>query len=53
VAKDPKQLNKKLERFLQFHDQRAAGIPSMCPLFVGLRMRVAEKVMKTSQITIL
>ena len=25
----------------------------MCPLFVGLRMRVTEKVMKTSQITIL
>ena len=53
MAKDPKQLNKKLERFLQFHDQRTAGIPGLCPLFVGLRMRVTEKVMKTSQITIL
>jgi len=53
VAEDPKQLNKKLERFLQFHDQRTAGIPGLCPLFVGLRMRVTEKVMKTSQITTL
>jgi hypothetical protein len=38
---------------MQFHDQRAAGIPGLCPLFVGLRMRVTEKIIKTSTITIL
>ncbi len=53
IAKDPQQLSKQLERFLQFHDQRTAGIPGLCLLSVGLRMRVTENIIKNSQITIL
>jgi len=43
----------KLERFLQMHDMKTAGIPGICPLFVGLRMRTTEKIVRTAQITIL
>ncbi len=44
VARTPAQLQKQRERFLQFHDQRTAGIPGMLPLFVGMRARVTEKI---------
>ena len=44
IASDPKKLEKKLTRFLQFHDQRTAGIPGLFPLYVGLRARVNEKI---------
>jgi len=43
ICKDVKQLQKKLERFLQFHDQWTAGIPGLCLLTEGLQMRVTEK----------
>ena len=43
----------KLERFLQMHDMKTGGIPGICPLFVGLRMRTTEKIVRTAQITVL
>ena len=51
--KDPEKLKLQHQRFLQFHDQRTAGIPGMCPLFVGLCMRVTEKIRKGKTIHIL
>ena len=43
----------KLERFLQMHDMKTAGIPGICPLFKGLRMRTTEKIIRSKQATIL
>lgn len=48
--RDPIQLKAQRQRFLQFHDQQTAGIPGLCPLYVGLKMRVAEKIRKSKQI---
>ena len=43
IVKQPEQLKAKLDRFLQFHDQKTAGIPGLCLLYPGLKMRVTEK----------
>ena len=51
--KDPAQLNLQRQRFLQFHDQRTAGIPGLSPLFIGLKMRVAEKIRRSKKIIVL
>ena len=32
-----------LERFLQFHVRKTAGIPGLLPLFIGKKARVTEK----------
>ena len=42
IAKNPEQLDRKKERFLQFHDQKTAGIPGMFPFFQGMKARVTE-----------
>ena len=44
VAKTAEQQKRKLERFLQFHDQKTAGIPGLLPLFIGMKARTTEKV---------
>ena len=53
IPKDPLKLKSKRERFLLFHDQKTAGIPGLCPLYKGLKMRVTEKIRRSKAITIL
>ena len=33
-----------MERFLQFHDQKTAGIPGLLPIFIGMKARVTEQI---------
>ncbi len=40
------QLEKKRARFLQFHDQKTAGLPGILPLYPNIRMRVTDKISK-------
>ena len=42
----PDQLQKKRKRWLQFHDQQTAGLPGLLPLYLGMRVRVTEKLSK-------
>ena len=51
--KDAKKYEAKLERFLQFHDQRTAGVPGLCPLYRDLQMRTTEKIVRSKEIVIL
>ena len=44
LAKNPAQLQKQKERFLQFHDQKTSGIPGLLPLYFGMKARVTEKI---------
>ena len=44
VANTEEQRRRKLERFLQFHDQKTAGIPGLLPLFIDMKGRVTEKI---------
>ena len=53
VGSTPAQVDKKRERFLQYHDQKTAGIPGLLPLFVGLKARFTEKICMTKKLTIL
>ena len=53
VAKNPHHLQVKLQRFLPFHDQKTSGIPGLCVLYEGLKMRTTEKLCKAGRITIL
>ena len=53
IAGNLEKLKKKQERFLQFHDQRTAGIPGLCPMYVRLKGRVTEKIAKGRKLTIL
>ena len=43
IGRTAEEIDKKLTRFLQFHDQRTAGIPGLLPLYKGLRVRATEK----------
>ena len=45
--------NKKLVRFLQYHDQKTEGIPGLFPLYQGLQIRVTEKIKKSKKLIIL
>jgi hypothetical protein len=47
------QLKVKLSRFLQYNDQKTAGIPGLFPLYAGMRVRITEKIAKTYRITLL
>ena len=47
------QLEKKLSRFLQRHEQETAGIPGLFPMYWNLRMRTTERLTKHRAITIL
>jgi len=53
IPKDPQKLKAKRERFLQFHDQKTAGMPGLCPLYRGLKMRTTEKIRKSKAIVVL
>ena len=53
ICDNPAKMHKKLDLFLQFHDQRTAGIPGIFPMYQDMRARVSEKVAKGSRITIL
>ena len=43
----PEQVEKKRANWLQFHDQRTAGIPGLLPLYMGMKARVTEKISNT------
>jgi hypothetical protein len=51
--KDQTKLEAKLERFLQMHDMKTAGIPGICPLFKGLWMRTTVKTVRSAEVTLL
>ena len=53
IAKAPGKLKERLERLLQLHDQKTAGIPGLCPLYVGMPGRTTEKICMTKDVTIL
>jgi hypothetical protein len=46
-------VTKKLTRFLTFHEQETAGLPGLNMLCKGLPVRMTEKIVKNSKITIL
>ena len=47
VASNPAEMQRKQQRWLQYHDQMTAGIPGLLPLYLGMRARVTEKISKT------
>jgi len=53
IAKTPQKLKERLERLLQLHDQKTAGIPGLALLYPYLKGRVTEKICMTKAITIL
>ena len=53
VGRTPEQVDRKLERFLQLHDQRTAGIPGLFVMYVGAPVRTTEKLKLSSEITVL
>ena len=53
VAKDPQKMEKRLQAFLQFHEQKTAGILGLNILYEGMRARVTEKIVKGRHIKIL
>ena len=53
IVKKPSDLKRRLERFLQLHDQQTSGIPGLNILYEGLRVRVTEKLVKNKKVTIL
>ena len=53
ITKDPTKLKERMRRFLQFHDQQTKGIPGLNVIFVGLRARVTEHLVKNKSIRIL
>ena len=53
ISDNPASMKKKLERFLQFHDQRTAGIPGIFPMYQDMQARVTEKLARGARITIL
>ena len=46
IVRKPSDLKRRLERFLQFHDQQTSGIPGLNILYEGLKVRVTEKPVK-------
>ena len=53
IGKTEEAIKKKLNRFLQYHDQKTSGIPGLLPLYVDMRARAIEKLAKGKSITIL
>ena len=53
ISGNPATMQKKLDRFLQFHDQRTAGIPGIFPMYLHMKARVSEKLAQGPRITIL
>ena len=50
ISRNPVIMEKKRARWLQYHDQATAGLPGLCPLWVGMRGRVSEKISKKLRI---
>ena len=48
VAATPAKVDQKRDRFLQVHDQQTSGIPGLLLMYVGLKVRVTEKLQKVS-----
>ncbi len=46
VGSTPEHVERKRARFLQFHDQKTAGIPRLLPLYENIAVRVSEKIAK-------
>ena len=44
------QVAHKRHRWLQYHDQRTAGIPGLLPLYIGMKARVTEQLSKRLRI---
>ena len=46
LAKDEEKRQQQRERLLQFNDQKTKGIPGLSPIFLGMKVRVTEKLAK-------
>ena len=53
LASTPAKLKKKMDRYLQFHDQKTSGVPGLLPLYFKMKARVTEKIAKGNKLTIL
>ena len=53
IVKTPGQLQQRLQRFLQFHDQQTAGVPGLNIMYEGMQARVTETLVKHKIIVIL
>ena len=53
IAGSTEKLGKRLQRFLQFHDQQTAGLPGLNIRYKGMKARVTEKLVKNENMTIL
>ena len=53
IAASTEKLGKRLQRFLQFHDQQTAGLPGLNIIYKGMKARVTEKLVKNEDMTIL
>ena len=53
IAISPDKLQKKRERFLQYHDQKTAGIPGLLPMYLYGRYRVTERIARGKNVNIL
>jgi hypothetical protein len=53
IGRTPEEVDKKLARFLQFHDQMTKGIPGLWPLYMHAPVRVTEKIRHSQKITVL
>ena len=47
IGSTPEAIDKKLVRFLHYHDQKTEGIPGIFPSYQGLQIRVTEKIKKS------
>lgn len=46
LGRTAKQAEKKRNQWQQLNDQKTAGIPGICPLYVGMKARVTERIGK-------
>ena len=53
IGRSPEQVDKKLERFLQLHDQKTAGIPGLFLMYMNAPVRTTEKIKLSSEIVVL
>ena len=53
VANSPAQLSARLETFLQFHEQKIAGIPGLNIIYESMPARITEKIVKGKDLVIL
>ena len=53
IGRTPEQVDRKLVRFLQLHDQRTAGIPGLFVMYMGAPVRTTEKIKLSPEIIVL